>query len=188
MCLQSKIDSVVGGRFDAVASSPDWLALAGYLHRRWKVPAAVEVEDVAQELRCWAWVAFTSWDGRGSAGAFVMQRAIWRTIDWISAQRGALRHRSTAPSRVPSRLPDTFELPDVDCAGWIERRVDLGRRLASQSADVRWLVQVFVHSSGDLRVASRVVRSDPRCKRLKITSHASAVAALLSAVREAVAA
>jgi DNA-directed RNA polymerase specialized sigma24 family protein len=81
----------------------EWMRLAAWLHRRWSIPASMEVGDVMQELLIGAWEAGRSFDDtRGTDPArFVIWSAITRAKKAINRERGALRRDDRAPSRHP---------------------------------------------------------------------------------------
>src|SRR5689334_18110604 len=80
--------------FDAFAKETwsDWERLAQYLLRRWRVPAAVELDDVRSELLLAAWRAISKYDparGGMTLDKFVVWCAISRAKRWIHRQRRA---------------------------------------------------------------------------------------------------
>ena len=103
--LEAELAKLHRGRssFDefARATRGDWRRLAGYLRRRWQVPAAVEVEDVEQELLIAAWRAVDAWNpARGvTLRSYVVWTAATDAKKFLHRQRAALRRDDGAASR-----------------------------------------------------------------------------------------
>lgn len=172
-------------RFDdfAVKTSYDWSRLAGKLYSRWrkKLPLAVEVDDLRQEMLLQGWVALQQYDAsKGSMpiASYVVCRA-WQTgLRYVHVQRNAKRRDDKAMSRHPIvvsqlALPDEareaalswFEsvmavchdpLPDelVEVAEWVDRAIASARGI-----DVYALV-AFRLSFGDIRQAGELLFQD----------------------------
>jgi len=84
------------------ATEREWSALAATLLGRYECPSAVGVDDVRQELLLAAWNAMRRWSGDGMPlQSWCVMQASNYAKSYIHQQRGALRHRGTAPSRHP---------------------------------------------------------------------------------------
>jgi hypothetical protein len=87
-------------------TSTRWRYLAEQLLRRWSAPAAVEVEDLQQELLVGAWAVLPRWQpARGtSVERYVIFNAMSQAKRWLHVQRGVRRsRRGPHPDRVRSR-------------------------------------------------------------------------------------
>jgi DNA-directed RNA polymerase specialized sigma24 family protein len=92
------------------ATEREWSALAAELLGRYEVPAAVGIDDVRQELLLAAWNATRRWgEGGISLKSWCVMQASNYAKGFIHRQRGALRHRGTAPSRHPVALSSFSE-------------------------------------------------------------------------------
>jgi DNA-directed RNA polymerase specialized sigma24 family protein len=77
-------------------------ACARKIHRRWKVPAAVSVEDVHQEVFLAAWLCFHQYDatrGNMNIAAFTLWNAKCAGIAFVNKQRNAPRRSCRARGR-----------------------------------------------------------------------------------------
>ncbi len=84
--------------------TPNLTRLARYQLSRWKVPQAVELEDVVQEMRFGVWDAVGRWDPKHgvSIERFVVYQVTDRSKKWIHKQRNALRRDGKAQGRFPT--------------------------------------------------------------------------------------
>jgi len=94
------------------ATSCDFLRMAEALMRGWDLPASVDADDVAQELRLHVLAAIAKWDpARGADLAqFCVFRASEKAAKWLHQQRGAPKaNRGRAQSRYPLLLLDAVD-------------------------------------------------------------------------------
>lgn len=85
----------------------DWTRLAARQRKRFKVlPAAVELEDIKQELLVAAFKAYEAWDADGGQPLhrWVIVQSVQRCMDWLNVQRRSYRQHSNQPSRVLVRV------------------------------------------------------------------------------------
>lgn len=126
------------------ATADDFLRMGAKLMKSYDLPACVELEDVAQELRIQLLAAVPRWDctaGKGLA-EFVIFVAHSKTRKWLDRAREA--SRSTKESRAPLLLIDAVEReereallsgdrgeePSPDQIAVAQERVDLARKIA----------------------------------------------------------
>lgn len=111
--------------FDCFAreTKDDWRRLGASLFRRWKLPDAVELEDLVQELLFGAWLAIPEWSaGKGTKiERFVVWQAMNAAKCWLHVQRGASKHgnRDKNASRFDFAAGDMFddsgmEMPTIE--------------------------------------------------------------------------
>ncbi len=175
-----------GGKFSAFerATRGDWTRIAQTLHRRWQLPAGVEVEDIRQELLM-AVVArrakdprtlLERWEpGRGtSLSRYVTWNAVVWAVRWIHDQRGVKKttanggSRGRDPSQVArplssftredgtSTVGEPEAPPDQEQAA--ECRESLASILASlRSAEDRIAIEAYFDSGGCVKEAARVL-------------------------------
>jgi Sigma-70 region 2 len=79
----------------------EWQRMALSLHRNWKLPPTVTVDDVEQELLLGAWLAVRKFVP--SKGMTLVGYVVWcshsRATKWIHKQRGAEQHRRKGASQ-----------------------------------------------------------------------------------------
>jgi hypothetical protein len=81
-------------------TSKEWDAMAKYLFSRWTLPAAVEVDDIKQEILISTFAALVEWDSdKLPLEAFVVWRAMTGAKKFINKQRNSLRRSDKNPSR-----------------------------------------------------------------------------------------
>lgn len=156
----------------------DWCALhrreigqiARGLLRRWSVPAAVQVEDVEQELRLGAVLAWQEYDARRGVprDRYVWWQAVQRAKRWLHVQRGALRRSGSAPSEHP--VGETEMGLDVDVHEGAALQADevaeflemLRQALAAcRTSQERVCLDVLLDARFDVAVASAALFTDP---------------------------
>lgn len=93
------------------ATSSDFGRMAQALMRGWDLPASVDVDDVAQELRIHVLATIQQWDpARGDLAPFCVFRASEKTSKWMHQQREApKKDRGKAQSRYPLLLLDAVD-------------------------------------------------------------------------------
>ncbi len=125
-------------------TSSEVARVARAIHRAWRLPAAVEVEDIEQELRLQYVLGGRAYDAsRGvPREAFCWWYARRQAERWCHTQRSALRRSGRAPSRLPVLLDDAIDPGVEPCA---ERVAELAsavrraRRLCRSAVDARAL-------------------------------------------------
>lgn len=109
--------------FDSFAheTRDDWQRLGASLYRRWKLPPAVDMEDLVQELLLGAWVALPEW--HASKGMRLSNFVVWQAMNaaksWMHVQRGASKHgnRDKNPSRFDFAVgDDNLDMPSVEAS------------------------------------------------------------------------
>ena len=162
------------------ATSTDWDRLARHVHRRWKLPAAIDAEDVAQELKLGAMRAARRWRrDKVPFPNFVLWTAIRLTNKWLHNQRNALRRDGKAPSRIPHSFSEFEHEPDAVQdevqsvhSERFERVADALRQL--DDLGQRVLVAVIL-AKGDVEGAADDVYEDGDVRRvLRLDSRADA--------------
>lgn len=149
------------------ATSADFVRLAAKLMRSYDLPACVELEDAAQELRLRVLEATPNWDPRRGSdlGKYADFVGCSKTRKMLDRVRGA--RRSTKESRYPLLLLDAVEAeerealmaigrerdptPEEVAAG--QERIDLARKIA---AAVGMTVDELLGAIGDEGVRERV--------------------------------
>jgi len=118
MLQEAELVAVREGRltFDAFARNTrnEWRAMAASLHRRWKLGAWIDRQDVEQNLLLAAWLFIPKWDPtRGvSLATFVRWNAIDKAKKIIHRERGAILHGNADSN--PSRVERAVDLSLVD--------------------------------------------------------------------------
>ncbi len=112
MTFDETVVSLRDGRttFDdfARATKGRWLSLALYIMRRWRLPEAVEPQDVVQELLLGAWRAVWRYDPArgGTASRYVVWNAVDHAKKRVHKMRGACLHGN--PDGAPGRPETVF--------------------------------------------------------------------------------
>lgn len=174
--LMALRDREIGFDAFAQATRGSWTALATHLMRRWRVPAAVEVEDVRQELlmACWAHVD----DWRPGCGTTIKKYVVYKAMDcakrWLHGQRAALKRRDKSPSRHPVPL-STLEhgeclvefllTVEPDQALYVERSEAIRAAEARCRSRRERVCLQAVLSHGDPDTAAGVLYGDPVVRR-----------------------
>lgn len=174
-------------------TSKDWSRLTAHLYRRYRLPAGVEVDDVAQEMLVRAWEAVREWDPASTMplDRFVTWKAYAKANRWIQGQRNAARRGSSAPSRFPaefSSFGDTAKEVIVDLvrtpAATIEDRVLLGELLDALSSEgERVAFEFWIAAGGDSTEAVTDLLADEKVRlAFRLTTRESARRFLKSAL------
>lgn len=137
----------------------DWRRVAEFLLSKYRVPLAVEVEDVVQELLFHAWRYVAAYDPARSKepGHFVLFSAISRTKRWLNKQRGAASGREL--SRHDVAFCEAFEQePELETDGDQETKAEheliLGRLLEGCRTVQETICLVAVWRIGDTEAAA----------------------------------
>lgn len=137
----------------------DWYRVAEFLLSKYRVPLAVEVSDVVQELLFHAWRYVGAFDPTRSEepGRFVLFSAISRTKRWLNKQRGAASGREL--SRHDVAFCEVFEQePEVEVEGDQESKAEheliLGRLLEGCRTVQEEICLVAVWRIGDAEAAA----------------------------------
>lgn len=137
----------------------DWTRVADFLLAKYKVPLAVESEDVVQELLLHASRYVSKFDPARSAepGRFVLFSAISRTKRWLNKQRGAAGSREL--SRYDVAFCEAFESdPEIEVEGnqevSAEHDLMLGRLLEGCRTVTESICLVAVWRVGDAEAAA----------------------------------
>lgn len=137
--------------------------LARSVHRRWRIPSAVSVEDVEQEIRLGVVIALRKFDpSRGvPLDRYVGWCAIQHAKRWVHVQRGARRRSGSSPSEYPLGEAVTGFDPDVrederTTAEAVAEFMELLRHAlaACRTAQERAGVDALVDAQFDAEVAS----------------------------------
>lgn len=173
--MKRELMAVRAGRltFDQFArqTSTRWRYLADQLLRHWSAPAAVDADDLCQELLIGAWAVLPRWQpARGaSIDRFVIFNAMTSAKRWLHVQRGVKRSRTGPhPDRVPSRhaiaVADLEVQTDADQGDAIDlkrRRAAALMKVASLSTDRDRLCAALVVRTGSIDRATDLLWSDP---------------------------
>lgn len=176
----------------------DWSRLAHSVHRRWKLPAAVDVEDLEQELLLQAFVAVGKYqEGRGGMpfDRYVVWCAMAETHHWLHSQRNALRRSHKAPSRTPVSFTelDLEHDPEIVIEADQETAIacfqHLSAALRKLDALGRQLLYAVIAANGSIELAAKEVFDEPSLSRaLRLGSTSDARAACSRVVQVAIAA
>lgn len=158
----------------------DWSRLARERMRRWRLPAGICEEDVAQELKIAAFRAAAEWDPGGMPfDRFVIWRAVNAASKWIHTQRKAKRRDGKAQSRIAIPFSEFEVEPEETTEAEQEATVERFERIGSalnrlDEASQHVLVAIML-ARGDLDGAAEDVyddRSLRRTLRLDSVEHA----------------
>ena len=154
-------------------TAAEWDRLARHVYRRWKLPAGVSEDDVAQELKTNGYVAGCAWNGDRSKAASFPSYVIWMAIadtkKWIHTQRKALRRDGKAPSRVAMNFsmfefePDISQLPAAEALG--EKAALVAQALERIDVCSQHILVALVGAQGDIEEAARDLWSDYDMRR-----------------------
>lgn len=146
-------------------SRADWHRLAAYVLRRWRMPAAVQVEDLVQELMLGAFEVARLWEpGRADFGRFVRWNAMVRAKKWAHRQRNALRRDDKSPGRFPVTFSTLESVPEEASEPTQERdfeRIErIGHALASVEIAEPRCILTLIEAGGSLDKAAQTVYED----------------------------
>lgn len=156
------------------ATMPYWRCVAGDLLSRWDAPAAVEEEDLVQELLLAAWRAIETAD---PAKGDVRRRVVWCAVKtarrWLHRQRGAYgfarcKRGADSSSRFPTPADWVDKVPEDRPGGAAqEQAAELMRsmRLARTRQD-REVLEAFLRAPSVDIVAEKLY-GDPK-KRMEM--------------------
>jgi len=141
------------------ATDPGWVKLATFLHRRWPLPAGIDVEDVKQDMLLGAWRKLPFHDPvRASFGDYVIFHGMDFATKKIHKQRGAIlhgnagRHQSRFPIPVDVGLENTLACSTiVDSADTV---LDIAHACIT---DAERVTIRALADSGDVREAADVL-------------------------------
>lgn len=162
----------------------DFQHLAEALIRGWDLPAAVDADDVAQELRRYAIEKVEDWDpARGDLAKFCIFSASEKAKKWLHQQRRAPKekrgeHRGGLPSRYPLLLLDAVDReereslldrlghtdPDQEEAIDAQRRAHLARVLADALGESVEGLSRHVEQDPELRARARALAAEMMSK------------------------
>jgi sigma-70-like protein len=107
------------------ATRQEWQRMALALHRNWRLPPTVTVDDVEQELLLGAWLAVRKF--LPSKGMTLVGYVVWcshsRATKWVHKQRGAEQHRRKGTSQFAICVSATARDPEA-AARLLESRAD----------------------------------------------------------------
>lgn len=163
-----------------VTTRDEWQRLATTVYRRWRVPAAVTVDDIEQELKLGAVIAAPKWKSKKAAfPAYVVWNAVTHAKKWIHVQRDALRRDGKAPSRIHIPFSE-FEIApeevlDAEQDEMAERFARIGQALTRLDELSQHVFVAILLARGDLDGAAEDVYEDKILRRvLKLESKAAA--------------
>ncbi len=156
-----------------------WRRLALSVHRRWRLPLAIDVDDVQQELMLHAHAAAYEWEPeKQTLEAFVLWTAVNRTAKWLHTQRKALRRSGSAPSRIATAFAFFSEdaVPEPVQAATQELAREMVEQLAVALRELDELSQqvlvAVMMASGDLDEAAEEICHDIDLRlALRVGSH-----------------
>lgn len=202
--VQRELECLRSGELDfsgfARATRLEWYRLAAYLMRRWQAPAAVDLDDLVQELLTAAWTFAPKW--KANRGIDIQRYVTWNATDkakkWLHRQREAHKREDKARSRHPLCMsglvgddPGRKLEPSVPPEAEVEadKRHVLACALARLDSELdRALLLSLVDARGDVDKAARWLVSSPRCRWLyRIENEATARVAIRRVVRRAAA-
>jgi len=147
-------------------TAEDWRRLSQETFRRWPLPAAVERQDVEQEMLMAAWRATGDYDA--TRGTTIEQRVVWCAVTdarkFLHRQRNSYRRDARAPGRFEVRQEASDPEPTVEARQ--EEVADARRQLAFAfgtprvSGVARDVLLVVVMCGADLERASAEVWAD----------------------------
>jgi DNA-directed RNA polymerase specialized sigma24 family protein len=176
--MREAIDQLLAGaitfdRFEQ-RTRANWSRMASRLWRRWRLPSAVSIEDIRQEMLLGCWRAVARYDpAKASAEQYLVFCAHASAKDWIHCQRNSYRRLGKNPPRFP-RCDDldgdgAYLAPSVppDQFGRVAQRQRIAHVIAAASDErQRVCVRAFIASEGDLDAAINRVYCDRRVRRL----------------------
>lgn len=177
--MKAELMAVRAGRltFDQFArqTSTRWRYLAEQLLRHWSAPAAVDADDLCQELLIGAWAVLPRWQpARGaSIDRFVVFNAMTTAKRWLHVQRGVKRTRvGPHPDRVPSRHAIAVADPEVQTDADQTDIIDAKRRhaaammrIGSLPSDRDRICASLVARTGSIDRAADLLWSDQDMRR-----------------------
>jgi len=111
-------------------TAEDWRRLSQETFRRWPLPAAVERQDVEQEMLMAAWRATGDYDA--TRGTTIEQRVVWCAVTdarkFLHRQRNSYRRDARAPGRFEVRQEASDPEPTVEArqAGFVAQEALIG--------------------------------------------------------------
>lgn len=186
----------------------EWGRMSTALHRNWKLPPTVTVDDVEQEMLLGGWLAARKWSP--TKGMALTPYVVWcahsRATRWIHKQRGVEQHRRKGASQFAWCV--TSMARDADVAARILENHQDGTPLAEEAHDYGALLaripdvstteagkaglRYFFAAGGDVDRAAREMHANkehrelfelgrtPRLARAIIRDEVRGVRALLS--------
>ena len=210
MSIKFEIGRLAKGRLNwnqfVVRTDADWTRLAKKQLKRFKVlPAAVELDDIKQELLIAAYNAYSVWtpDGGQPLHRWVVLQSVQRCMDWINKQRRSYKQRCNEPSRIHvsveainERQPIPLDNPYdgfavVDAVQ--EEFVDIKRRAEKMTAAAkakattkldRACFDALLRAFYDVDEAGRLLRADVSLRlSARLGSNADATRAIQRAIQ-----
>lgn len=172
----------------------EWHRMAVVLHRHWKLPPTVTVDDVEQELLLHAWVFVPQWDPEkgSSLAGYVVWNAHDKTLKWIHKQRSCNQHTRKGRSEFAyciSMLAREGEEGSsllerhADGSPDSEQTLDYGNLLdalpgAAGTEAGKVALERFIAAAGDVEEAARSFHADSEHRylfRLRSRKHAAEI-------------
>ena len=188
MNLDDYFTALRAGTIDArtffLATNSLWLRLSRYLLRRFKSPAWVTEDELAQDLRIGAWKAVWDYEEQFSNGRSLARYAEWHAVD--KAKKRLHKYRGAKLSGNADANPSRFETPisqlgsDETTMEWLEglavtaatqledcARAELLRRIDKVFHDdgKRYVARLLLDNGGDVEETAIGVFLDRRAMR-----------------------